>query len=384
MKSLSWDQVFSRRLSRNHLIDPASSDRMIDVVGEVCGIQAQIMTAAEMGIGARVTGITRNGVKNALWKERSLIKTYGLRGTLYLFPAEDASLWMAALKAGRAREDPRRIEWQGINAKEILKIVDAIADSLDDNRLTRDELGEEIARRLGSWAKEEVFPAFGEMLPRWTTALSQASFAGALCFGPSAGNKVTFVRPDQWIGHWQTHDGEEALREAVRRYLAAYGPATHEDFSSWFYINPQSAGEIFRTLSDELVQVEVEGRDSGFITSSDADYRWQEVVSSVRLLPRYDCYFFGFTPRERVAPRPTRVRVLKGKETKVTYDHPLLLMNGVVQGTWERRQRGKRIELAIESFENLTAYETERVELEATRLGEFLGGDVTTTYARLA
>jgi hypothetical protein len=54
MRSLTWDQVRARRLARNHLLDPAPRERLVDVVRDVCGLQAQVGAAAELAIAARV------------------------------------------------------------------------------------------------------------------------------------------------------------------------------------------------------------------------------------------------------------------------------------------------------------------------------------------
>ena len=51
---------------------------------------------------------------------------------------------------------------------------------------------------------------------------------GLLCFGPSRGASVTFVKPQQWLGAWREVDPDEALLEVARRYLRAYGPATSQ------------------------------------------------------------------------------------------------------------------------------------------------------------
>ena len=53
MRFLTWNEVCRRRLARHYLTRPASSTQLVDVVRAVCGVQAQIITAAELAIGAR-------------------------------------------------------------------------------------------------------------------------------------------------------------------------------------------------------------------------------------------------------------------------------------------------------------------------------------------
>ena len=132
-------------------------------------------------------------------------------------------------------------------------LLEAIGEALDGRCLTREELADEVARRAGAWARER-------MASTWGVLLAPATYTGRLCFGPSQGAKVTFVRADQWAGTWQELDPDEALREVFRRYLAAYGPATHRDFAEWFSLRPGEAWSLVESLAGELEAVDVEGR----------------------------------------------------------------------------------------------------------------------------
>ncbi len=55
----------------------------------MAGVHAQVMSAAELSLGLRVQGTTREDVAAALWEERSLVKTFGPRGTVHLLRADD-------------------------------------------------------------------------------------------------------------------------------------------------------------------------------------------------------------------------------------------------------------------------------------------------------
>jgi hypothetical protein len=200
MRSLSWQEVWGWRLARHALLAPASKERLVVVVRAVCGIHAQMLSAAELSVGVRVAGVSRQDVRAELWQRRGLVKTHGPRGTLHLFPAEDAPLWSAALRANQHPNEARRLAQMGLNPGQLEALVAAIGDALDGQCLTREELGSEVARRVGPWATEAASPAFGGQWPRWLMAVGAAANAGLLCFGPDQGSKVTFVRPDQWLG----------------------------------------------------------------------------------------------------------------------------------------------------------------------------------------
>ncbi len=266
MHSLTWAQVWAVRLARHALLEPAPAADLAAVAGTVCGIHAQVMPAAELSLGIRVAGITRRDVRAALWEQRSLVKTTGIRGTIHLFPAADLPLWTAALRT-REPEDAKRLARQGVDPAQLDMLVAGIAETLDGQCLTLRQMDREIGQRLGAWATEVTNTAWTAGWARWRMALGTAAMRGVLCYGPPVGTEVTFARPDQWLGSWRDLDPQESLVEVFRRYLHAYGPATARDFAQWFSLPPRPARALADALAEELVEVDVEG-DRGFLLAA--------------------------------------------------------------------------------------------------------------------
>ena len=366
MRSLTWREVWGRRLARHALLAPRPKEDMVEVVRAVCGIHAQVMPAAELSAGIRVAGVTRQDVCAELWQRRGLVKTYGLRGTVHLFPADELPLWTAALRANPRPNEERRLVQMGLEPEQMEAIVAAIGEALDGHCLTREELGVEVARRAGSWAMDAVSPAFGGQWPRWLITLGAAATAGLLCFGPNQGTKVTFVRPDQWLGGWNEVDGAAALREVFRHYLCAYGPATHRNFAQWFGMQPGVALALARELAGELEEVDVEGHRA-WLLAGEAAAAWTTEQDNVQLLPHFDCYLIGCHPRDRLVPASSAQRVLtRGGIGNV----PVVVVDGVVDGVWQQRRKGKRLEIRVEMFQPLSADQHQQLEATAVRIGE--------------
>ena len=377
MRSFSWETVCRRRLDRNHLLEPLPGARLVDAVRTVGGIQAQILSAAELAIGVRVAEVTRQDVQAELWERHSLVKTYGPRGTLHLLPADELPLWMAALQGCAMLREPHWYAAAGLEPTQAEDLLDAIGEALDSRCLTRQELADEVVIRVGEWARERLLSAWGEFL-------TPAAFAGRLCFGPSKGSQVTFVRADQWVGQWQEHDPGEALAEVCRRYFAAYGPARPQDFGHWFRLKPDEARRVMTSLGGELEEVDLAGRRA-WMLAVDAQEEWEPQPGSLRLLPQYDCYILGCGPREWVVPDAARTRVSgyrRGRFEGATA-LPVLLIDGVVAGMWEWRRRGSKVELRVEAFGQLTAQQHGRLEEEAERMGAFLGMGVELSVGAL-
>src|SRR5215467_8290114 len=97
--ALTWSGVTARRMARHALTEPAGDLGPADVAGLLCGAHAQVIGAAELSIGRRIVGATRTDVQRALWNDRTLVRTFGPRGTIHLLPAADLPMWTGALSA---------------------------------------------------------------------------------------------------------------------------------------------------------------------------------------------------------------------------------------------------------------------------------------------
>jgi hypothetical protein len=354
---------------RSSLAERASANRLLEVVHETCGIHAQVQASAELSLAERVEGITQQHVRDALWERRELVKTWALRGTLHLHPAEELPLWYAAARAVspagpqdlEAWIDPKGELHPALGHDAVKEIRAAVLDALDGRCLRREELAAEVVQRLGAKAQGRLLSGF-------------AFFGGAdLCQGPPQGGKITLTRPDQWVEHWEEVDEQQALHEVCRRYLRTYGPATPKDFREWFssrHFKPADARILFASL--QLEGVDVEGHTAHVL---EGDASFPEPQQTVRLLPEYDVYVMGFRERDQLVPEEARRQVAEHGRGK--YEGPagvrFLMIDGVAAGLWERKKRGKRIELQVTPCRKLTRPERAGVDAEAERIGAFLG-----------
>ena len=160
-------------------------------------MHAQILQAAELSVGRR-NGTTRSDVQRALWVDRTLVKTFGPRGTVHLLATADLPMWTGALSAlpSSAPGFPPPIRFTPDEAEEVIAGIDA---ALADAELTVDELTDALRERVGAWAVEENMPAFQVLWPRWRQLTSTAAHRGVLCFGHDRGRNVTYTNPHRWL-----------------------------------------------------------------------------------------------------------------------------------------------------------------------------------------
>jgi Winged helix DNA-binding domain len=342
--------VRARRLARSALTERSSS--LVDVVRQVVGIHAQVQASAELQLASRVDGITQQDVRDALWRERTLVKAWTLRGTLHLHSADELPLWFAARAPREALPewpDPAGVVHPAVSADEVAELRAAVWEAAGEQPLLREQLVDGVLRRAGRKHEARLRSGF-------------AFFTDELCQGPSQGNKITLVRPDLWLGEWKHVRRDDAVLEILRRFLYAYGPARPSDFREWF------GRDVPFDLAG-VEEVDVEGHGA-FVLAGDANF--PELGKSVRLLPEYDVYVMGFRQREHLVP--ARVREQVAAHGRGRYEGPagvrFLLADGVAAGLWERKKHAKRLEVNVAPTGrvNRTA-----LKAEVDRLAVFLG-----------
>lgn len=369
--SLTWEQVCAWRLSRQHLINRASPERLLEVAGDLIGIQAQVLSSAELALWARVQDMPPDTLSAALWKQRALVKTWAMRGALHLVSAAEFPLVAATLRT-RQPITAAWLKYYHLNTEEPMVIIQGVRSALDGRCLTREQLAAEVARITGLSRLEELLRS------GWGELLKPAAYQGYLCFGPNQDRNVTFVRPDQWIGAWQEYDSDEALTTIVRRYLAVYGPATINDFAHWWGLRSfPKVRAAFQRLGAEITEVTVEGRSAWALTSMVEQIDDLPPMPAARLLPGFDTYTIGALPHiEYLLPGPLKDRISRTSG----WISPVLLVAGRMAGVWRHEKRGQRVLVQIDPFLSLDTAVKGAIQEEADRLGAFLGAPAEVTY----
>lgn len=324
---VSWEQALAWRMERQ-LLDPVGTLPVPAVVRRLCGVQTQVASYAELAIRVRRRSSRRGEVARALAAGR-LIKTWAMRGTLHLLTPEEGGAFLSLLAAGRSWERPSWQKYFGMTPALMETFRATARDALGDQALTREELIAAVSRR------RKLAHIAEELRSGWGTLFKPLAWQGDLCFGPSRGNRVSFMRPEAASPRWAgVPDPDEAAPLAVSAYLTAYGPTTARGFGRWLASGrtPQrKLNEWFHSLGDRLAEVEV-GGERAYVLAKDLDALVAaRPTSTVRLLPGFDQYVLG--PRTEdphvIAPkRRWSVSLQSG------WIAPVVVAGGVVSGTW--------------------------------------------------
>jgi hypothetical protein len=339
----------------------AAKKDLARVVGEIGGVQAQVMSAAELQAAVRVDCRVTD-VRDALWKRKTLAKTWLMRGTLHLVPAKDLPLYTAAMSARWMRMRNSWLKFVQLSEPEFWEVVEAIGKALDGQVLTR----EELVATVGKGRSERIRDV---MKSGWGGILKPVARRGLLCFGPSRGQSVTFVRPEQWLGAWREVDPDKALIEVARRYLRAFGPATREDFARWWGSWSGVGKAAWAGLADELVAVTIEGRRADLLSSDVPLIAKQRVEESIQLLPSFDPYVMGHSSRDHIVEAANLSKVSR----TAGWISAVVLVDGKAAGTWTHETAAGGLRITVEPFRRLSAKTKAGVRSKAESLAEALG-----------
>ncbi|MGH2840846.1 MAG: winged helix DNA-binding domain-containing protein [Solirubrobacteraceae bacterium] len=373
---LTWPAVMAWRVERQGLAGRAAAERWPEVVRRICGLHAQLPSSAELTLWARVEDLPRDALETALWTDRTLVKTWAMRGTLHLLDASELGLWVGAQGALKPRYE--MASWRkafGMTSEEAAAVLDAIATALEPEPLMRDGLADAVAEMLGSARLGAAVRG------SWGTMPKLAAFRGDLCFAPSQGRHVRFTRPDLWLERFERAAPREAMAEVVRRYLAVYGPATREAFARWFGMpSAAQAGREMKRLGDEVALVSLGGQEMWMLAADVEPATRAEPAGVVNLLPAFDQYVVA-APRDGSA-------VIDAEHKAHVYRpqgwlSPVLLVDGRIVGVWRHELGRGRLTVRIEPFHQLDAAVRDGAAAEGLRLARYLGGELELTFGPL-
>jgi Winged helix DNA-binding domain len=334
---LTWDRVLAWRLSRQLLDSPGSDP--VKVTSRIGGVQAQVGSSAAQAVAIRSKRLP--DIEHLLWEERSLVKTWAMRGTLHLLPASEIGLWIAALRQRPWKITPAWERYHGIDKSQLDSLTGAIPSIVSGEPMTREELTAAILSKTRD-------RGLGEALSSgWGQVLKPAANQGLLAQGPPRGRNVTFVDPGAWLDSAIAEpSAEEAMRVVVERFLDANGPATIMDFARWFGVDPKTGRELMTPSLENLVPVDIEGYQ-GWLTKGGAKAAARiKPTRTAHLLPGFDPYTLApLSHREHIIPQ--------GKVDDVSktagWIAPVILEDGRIVGTWESKSGA----IALQPFEKL-------------------------------
>lgn len=343
--SLSLAELNRALLARQHLLAPASAPEpragsagartpAVAEVDHLVGLQSQVPTTPYPGLWSRLDGFRTEDLADR-FLDRSVTRIALLRGTVHLVTAEDAlelpgvlrPLLESGVRVGSAHA-------KALVGTDLDDVAAAAEDLLGDGPLTSGELGRLLGER---WP--DVDPQHLAYTARCFLPLVQVTPRG-LWGATGPGTTTTWTTADAWFGRpsrglRDPDERSEALARLVRRYLAAFGPATVMDAQRWSGLT--GLRDVVGRLRPELVTFTgPDGKEH--LDLPDAPRPGADAVAPLALVAEFDNLVLGHANRTRVVDDVRRRAI-----TTVNGQVPgTVLVDGYVAATWKVRRSGLR------------------------------------------
>jgi hypothetical protein len=357
VKTLSQRALNRALLERQHLLRRRKASAVSEIE-HLVAMQAQVPNAPYIGLWSRIQGFQPKELSDLISRRRA-VRLGILRNTLHLMTARDAlalrpmfqPLLERALRSSHYGRnlvglDPEAVITEGIRL-------------LSSKPRTLAELGGALQQRWPDRDASSLAYAIRHLVP-----LIQLPPRGL--WGKSA--QATWTTAELWLN--RPLDPKPSLQPLIRRYLAAFGPATVADLSAWSGLTSlrgvmQELRPHLRTYRDE------HGHELFDVV--DGPLPEPDTPAPPRFLPEYDNVLLGHELRTRVIDPAFRYSIFLGT----------LLVDGFVQGTWTIGREREAARLTIEPLRSLTSAERAVVAEEGERLLSFAAADASRREVRI-
>ncbi|WP_067846371.1 winged helix DNA-binding domain-containing protein [Nocardia lijiangensis] len=309
-----------RELNRTLLLRQKLAERVdltpFELVRHLVAVQGQEPNWPYIGLWTRLAEFRHDDLA-ALLRDRKLVRSTMIRRTVHLADSADFR-WLrptvqpvvnTALNAAYYRDE--------IDGIDLAELAAAGRASLAGKQLSRSDFGKLLADRFPDRHVRRLAETVELLVP-----LVHGPDTGA--WGRWRNRYVTVSLAEEWIGAPMAAPDPAAL---IRRYLAAFGPATVADMQAWAGIT--RLAEVVDEMRAELV-VYTDDRHRVLFDLPDAPLADPELDVPVRFLPAFDNALLGHKDRRRVISEEDRQRTAKEASAGV----PMYLVDGFVHGRW--------------------------------------------------
>lgn len=342
------------RLHRQWLTEPRDTTALA-AMEHLVGMQAQLGDPPYYQLWSRLRDFRTDDLSAAL-DDRTAVRVALMRGTIHLVTAADAlrlrPLVQPYLTATMFNGSVSGKRIVGVDADELAAEGQRL---LAEGPLHVDDLGAGLAKRFDGFAATDLAYGLRCLLP-----LIQTPPRGV--WGKGGG--LTYASTRQWLGAEPELDPDAALVAAIPRYLAAYGPASIQDFQTWSSRTRTAAA--FERLRDQLVvHHDTTGRELFDLPGRalpDPDRPLEPM-----LLGSFDNILLSHRDREFIISKDAQKRVF----THNGIVKGTILLDGFVAGSWKPALRKKTARIDVEPFTALSKRQRERLEHTALELLDF-------------
>jgi len=350
------DRISARALNRatlaRQMLLARATATPLDAVRALIGLQAQAPFPPYFGLWSRVADFRADDLGDLI-ADRSVVRIPAMRSTVHLMATDDAREIRPLVQPVLERALRSSMFGRALREVDPVALASRARALLDEAPRT----GAALAAALAS-AYPDVDPTALSNAARTHLPLVQIPPRGL--WGRSG--QPVLATLESWSGApCATQPSPEA---AVLRYLAAFGPATVADVQAWSGLT--RLAEVVDRIKDRLVMLAGPG-GATLYDLPDAPRPDEDVPAPVRMLAEFDNLTLSYADRGRVLSDEDRRRAY----TVNGIVPGLLLVDGVVHGTWKITRSRSSATLTVVPFRPIPRRHRSNVEAEAQALLDF-------------
>jgi hypothetical protein len=340
-------RVLNRALLQRQFLLARTGCTPLAVIRRLVAMQAQEPNWPFVGLWSRIRAFDHAGLTTLL-ADRRVVRSGLLRSTQHLAEADDFRRFRPLLQPVLDRTVSAAYFSRNNAGMDTAELVAAGLEFLGDQAMPRKELARRLVER---YPGRDGRILAGEVEMR-SALIHDPATAGWDAWGTRSSVSVTAVGV-----------GEPATaQELIRRYLAAFGPASVKDVQAWSGLT--RLNEIVASMRGELRRYR-DPHGTELVDLADAELPDADTPAPARLLPAFDNALLGHADRTRLISDDDRKRIMPGSAQVL----PAFLVDGRVHGSWSLSGG----ELRLTPFRPLPTEDRAAVEDEARRLLPFVG-----------
>ncbi|WP_154760883.1 winged helix DNA-binding domain-containing protein [Amycolatopsis pithecellobii] len=352
--SVLGTRALNRALLARQFLLRRVKDPPLDVIRRLCGMQAQAPFPPYFGLWARVHGFAPEDLSGLLL-DRSVVRIALMRGTVHLVTAEDCLFLRPLVQPLLDRDlETNQAYAHALRQVDLPSLARHARAALDEEPRTGAELGKLLAEQHPGTPPAALAHAARGLLPL-------VQIPPRAVWGRSG--RPTYATAERWLG--RPLDSQAGLDELVRRYLAAFGPATVNDVQAWSGLT--RLGEVVDRLRPRLKTfADEQGRE--LFDLPDAPRPEPETPAPPRFIAEFDNLLLSHADRSRVMSADARKRVF-GVPNGVFPG--TVLIDGFVRGTWKIAKTRDAATLDIEPYQRISKKDSAALVSAGARLLRF-------------
>jgi hypothetical protein len=358
MKSIDHKSINQLILQKQHLTQESKKDDIVQLVKDLCGLQATGTFEPYLYLFCRIKEFKKNELDNQLYRLKSLIKIRAMRNTLFIVPVEYAPMMHTATNYLKENRFDGFFTYADFTREEYYDLESKIHQVLAKDAL----IATEIKKRIDTSRNISIIISL--MCDKLLLVRDK----------PPKGwkdrrNTYTLMKNNYPNLNFEEIEEQDAINNLVYNYIDKYGPVSEDDIAWWAGLTKTSTRNALKFNENNIKQVSISNSEY-FVLSSDLE-KLKQLKSQnspiITLLANLDPYLMGYKNRERYINSDDYEFVFDRSGNATT----TILLDGAVIGIWDFETKPKpKVKFVLFNLVNNEILN--EIKWQAKTIGQFI------------